>query len=175
MHTVHRHRGFTLIETMACLALISLLIGLGLPSFKHLLRMTQVQTVMADITADFASARIRAISRGTPVVVCPADALRCVNDGDWTRGWMLFQDADRNQRPDTDSDVFRMHAPAAHGLRIVSSRGRPQLRYLPDGMSGGSNLTISICSGETLAGKLIVNNAGRVRSERADGSSSCPP
>lgn len=175
MRTVRCQHGFTVIETIACLALISIVIGLGMPSLKRILRAIQVQTVMAELSTDFASARIKAISGNTSIVVCPADAMRCINDGDWARGWIVFQDADRNHRPDTDSDVLQSHQPPSRGLRIVSSRARPRLRYSPDGLSGGSNLTVSICSGEMLAGRLIVNNAGRVRSERADSSAACPP
>ena len=56
---------------------------------------------------------------------------------------------------------------------MVSSAGRPQLRYLPDGRSSGSNLRVRLCRDDTLLGQVIVNNVGRVRSESASGSKPC--
>jgi len=66
-------------------------------------------------------------------------------------------------------------APTSRHLRVVSTTGRQQLRYLPDGRSAGTNLTISICNpkGELL-GAVIVNNMGRARSERPKVPTACP-
>ena len=65
--------------------------------------------------------------------------------------------------------------PTSRKLRVVSTKGRPQLRYLPDGSSAGSNLTISICNNrQQLLGKVIVNNMGRPRSERPKAATPCP-
>ena len=60
-------------------------------------------------------------------------------------------------------------------LHIQSSSGRNHLRYLPDGRSAGSNLTIRICNQKgLLLGAVVVNNAGRPRTERARGDTPCP-
>ena len=49
------------------------------------------------------------------------------------------------------------------------------LRYLPDGSSAGSNLTVSICSpAGVLLAQVIVNNIGRPRSERPKTPAPCP-
>ena len=65
--------------------------------------------------------------------------------------------------------------PTSRHLRIVSTTGRPQLRYLPDGRSAGANLTISICTRtQELLGQVIVNNMGRLRSERPTAPAACP-
>ena len=83
-------------------------------------------------------------------------------------------DKDGNRRPDTREDILRdENAPIHPSLRILSSPGRPQLRYLPDGRSSGSNLTVRLCREDTLLAQIIVNNAGRVRSETLSGSKPC--
>ena len=89
---------------------------------------------------------------------------------------MLFVDEDGNRRPDQGDDVLRQETePTSRHLRIVSTTGRQQLRYLPDGTSAGTNLTLSICNdhGELL-GRVVVNNLGRPRSERPAKPASCP-
>ena len=89
---------------------------------------------------------------------------------------MLFLDRDGNQRPDADGDILRRDlAPPSQHLRVVGTPGRPRLRYLPDGRSAGTNLTLSICSQDgRLLGSVIVNNAGRPRSERPKRPQPCP-
>ena len=83
-------------------------------------------------------------------------------------------DPDGNRQPDLPQDILRdENAPIHPSLRIVSSSGRVQLRYLPDGRSAGSNLTVRLCREDKLMGRVIVNNGGRVRSERASGSTPC--
>ena len=124
-----------------------------------------------------ASARNTAISYRIPTVVCPSNrAGGCRTDGDWSQGWLMFFDPDGNRQPDLPRDILRdENAPIHRSLRIVSSSGRVQLRYLPDGRSAGSNLTISICNqkGELLS-SVIVNNVGRARSSRPTTPTACP-
>ena len=89
---------------------------------------------------------------------------------------MLFIDSNRNRRPDAGDEILRVDIdPTSLALRLPGTSGRRYLRYLPDGRSAGSNLTISLCNrkGEKL-GAVIVNNAGRPRSERAKTGSVCP-
>ena len=69
---------------------------------------------------------------------------------------MLFVDEDGNRRPDSSDEILRVDLePTSRHLRVVSTVGRQQLRYLPDGRSAGSNLTLSICNrqGEVLSGE----------------------
>ena len=122
-----------------------------------------------------AMARGSAIMRRQPVVVCPRDrAFTCRADSDWSQGWLMFFDADGNRQPDSRQDILRdENAPIHPSLRIVSSAGRTQLRYLPDGRSAGSNLSVRLCREDKLLAQVIVNNTGRIRSETASGSTPC--
>ncbi|MGS1078362.1 GspH/FimT family protein [Pseudoxanthomonas beigongshangi] len=80
----------------------------------------------------------------------------------------IVLDPDGNRKPDAAEDVLRYEAvPLPPDFRIRSSVGRPQLRYLPDGRSAGSNLTVRICLRERLMSEVVVNNGGRARSRRA--------
>ena len=87
---------------------------------------------------------------------------------------MLFVDENGNRKADATDEVLRTDLePTSRHLRVASTSGRQQLRYLPDGRSAGSNLTVRLCREDTLLGRVIVNNGGRVRSERASGSTPC--
>jgi Tfp pilus assembly protein FimT len=57
------------------------------------------------------------------------------------------------------------------GTRVVTSTGRGQLAFHPNGGAGGSNASFTICHANALTGKaVIVANSGRVRLGSADAS-----
>ena len=168
-------RGFSLIEAMVVMAVAAIGLAVGVPSYQGMIERTRISSAMHLLTAHMASARNTAISYRIPTVVCPSNlAGGCRTDGDWSHGWLMFFDPDGNRQPDLPQDILRdENAPIHPSLRIVTSSGRLQLRYLPDGRSAGSNLTVRLCREDTLLGRVIVNNGGRVRSERASGSTPC--
>lgn len=167
--------GFSLIELLVTVALVAVLATLAAPSFQDLLLRMRVAAAMQLLTAQMALTRNTAIVRRTTAALCPSDgAGGCRGDGDWSAGWLLFLDGDGNRRPDTAADVLREEAlPLHRSLRILTSAGRPQLRYLPDGRSGGSNMTVRLCRGDELMGSVVVSNAGRVRTLRPAGPMAC--
>ncbi|RZA29687.1 MAG: pilus assembly protein [Lysobacteraceae bacterium] len=170
-----RAAGFSLLEAVVTLAISSILLVVGVPSYQGLVERQRASSAMHLLTAHMASARITAITYRIPTVVCPSNlAGGCRGDGDWSAGWLMFFDADGNRQPDALADILRDEgAPIHPSLRILSSRGRPQLRYLPDGRSSGSNLSVRLCRQDKLLGQVIVNNVGRIRSETASGSRPC--
>lgn len=172
-----RHAGFTLIELAVTTAAIAILAGVALPSMSALVERQRASAAASSLMTHMQLARLAAVSRNRRTVLCPTpDGNACATGTDWSQGWMLFVDEDGNRRPDQEDDVLRQETePTSRHLRIVSTAGRQQLRYLPDGTSAGTNLTLSICNdrGELLA-RVVVNNLGRPRSERPAGPSSCP-
>jgi len=173
----HRNAGFTLIELATTLSVIAICAGVALPSLGRFIENQHVSAATGSLLSHMSLARMAAISRNQRAVLCPStDGVTCEVGTDWSRGWMLFLDEDGNRRPDASDEIVRVDLePTSRHLRVVSTTGRQQLRYLPDGRSAGTNLTISICSkdGEVL-GRVIVNNMGRPRSERPRVPMACP-
>lgn len=171
----HCPRGFSLLEALVVMAISAIVVAIGVPSYRKVIENQRASSTMHLLTAYMASARGTAISYRIPTVVCPSNrAGGCRMDGDWSQGWLMFFDADGNRQPDAREDILRdENAPLHPSLRLVSSSGRPQLRYLPDGRSAGSNISVRLCRDGVLLGQVIVNNVGRVRSEKASGSKPC--
>lgn len=165
--------GFTLIEAIATLAILALALTLGLPAFSQTAQNYRVATALHLASTDLALARSTAIMRSTPIVVCPRIGYRCRSDRNWSHGWMVFTDVDGNRQPDTPADIIRITDPPRHtALRIDSTR--TFVRYQRDGRAAHSNQTIRACAGKQLAGTVVINNLGRVRSARQTASVSCP-
>ena len=166
--------GLTLIELLVTLAIAAITLTIGLPAVSGTLERTRVSTAMHQVSADLAMARSTAIMRRAQVVICPRTAdYRCRNDSDWGQGWMVFTDDDGNRQPDEDAHILRItDPPARRNLSIDSTRRF--LRYQRDGRSAHSNQTVRGCAGERLAGTVVVNNLGRVRSARPARETPCP-
>lgn len=174
---MRRNYGFTLIEVMISMTVLGILAGVATPTLSGLIEQQRTFAAMSSLTTHMALARIAAVTQNRRAVLCPStDGNHCLPGTDWSGGWMLFLDDDGNHKPDAGEDILRTDLePTSRHLRVVSTVGRPQLRYLPDGSSAGTNLTISICNPQgDLLGAVIVNNMGRPRSERPKAATPCP-
>ncbi|QIL21706.1 GspH/FimT family pseudopilin [Thermomonas sp. HDW16] len=173
----HRTAGFTLIELATTLSVVAICAGIALPSMAALIERQRASTAVGSLMSHMALARMAAISHNRRAILCPsADGNTCLAGTDWSRGWMLFLDEDGNRIPDTSEEILRTDLePTSRHLRVISTVGRQQLRYLPDGRSAGANLTVSICNQQNeLLAAVIVNNMGRPRSERPKAPALCP-
>lgn len=161
--------GFTLVDMLVAVLIASVVLGIGVPTFGDLMQRTAQATAYHRLTAAIMQARSTAITRRTRVALCPsADGTTCSNGQDWSTGWILYQDPDNAGQPAQADDVIGVFDRLPGGLAARSSMGRPRVRYLPDGRSPGSNLSIELCNADGMRiGRVIVNNAGRVRSEKS--------
>lgn len=168
--------GFSLVEASIVLAVVAILAGLALPGFQDLLQRQRTSAALYLLSTELAMARNTAISRRTPVTLCPSlgDG-RCRDSPDWSAGWLLYRDPLRGTQPRTPEDILQdVRQPLHASVRIQASAGRLRVRYQPEGFSGGSNLTLRVCTGTRLRGEVIVNNAGRPRTRRLAEPVSCP-
>ncbi|KRG69154.1 GspH/FimT family pseudopilin [Pseudoxanthomonas dokdonensis] len=170
------YRGLSLVEVLVTMAVLAILVSIGIPSYQALIQRQRVDATMHLLTSHMASARLSAVNYRMITVVCPSDGHSriCRTDGDWSQGWMMFRDNDGNHQPDLPHDILRVEVPPLHpSLRLVSSRGRKQLRYLADGRASGSNLSVRLCQGPRLMAAVMVNNSGRIRSTRGEPGTGC--
>lgn len=174
---MRRIHGFTLIEAMISVSVSGILAGVAAPALTSFIEHQRTSAAITSLTTHMALARSAAITRNRRAVLCPSsDGSQCRADTDWSGGWMLFVDDDGNRKPDASDEILRVDLePTSRKLRVTSTTGRQQLRYLPDGSSAGSNLTLSICNKQQqLLAKVIVNNMGRPRAELQKVPTPCP-
>jgi type IV fimbrial biogenesis protein FimT len=164
------HRGFTLAELVVTVAVLGITLALALPSLRLLRERAHALDALHGLTTSLAAARMAAVARGRPVSVCPsADGLHCRTDLIWDEGWLVFVDADRSGQPAGPGAILHHVQRAAADLPVRATAGRHRVRYQPDGMAGGSNISLSLCrrSDGRLVGQVVVNLAGRIRSENS--------
>lgn len=168
--------GVTLVETTCVLAILAIMAGIAGPSMHKWRQRAAADSLLAALTTDIALARIAAISRGHTTVVCPsADASRCDGSADWSDGWIVFIDGNRDRARQPAEELLSVaqmrQIPA---LTFASTAGRRTVRLYPSGMGYGSNLTVTTCLDGITHARLIMNNAGRVRVERPRDQFACP-
>ena len=131
------NHGFSLVETFIGLALIALLLGFAVPTWQTQIIAKEVETASGHLFRDLQLARIEAIRRGVPVVLCPSeDGASCLWGGEWHKGWIGFEDPDRNQRREpaeaepsrrggvAQAVLLKVRRAAADGARPVQAQGR---------------------------------------------------
>ncbi|MBB1088042.1 GspH/FimT family pseudopilin [Lysobacter sp. SG-8] len=170
-----RIRGFSLLDLAATLAVLGVVLGIGLPSFSRILAEHRIHDIQHRLTVSLALGRIAAIRDAAPVTVCPSsNGQTCRSDGVWDHGWLVYRDRGRTDHP-TLQTVVHYDSTPNNGFRVRSSRYRSRVRFGALGWSGGHNLTLAVCGPDGhLRGQVIVNNAGRPRSERAPPGTPCP-
>lgn len=98
MDTMHcsnisSQRGFTLLELMVAVAVLSILLGLGVPAFTDTIRNNQIAAAGGDLVGALTLARNEALKRSVQVSVCAAaDQDTCAAGTDWSNGWIVFVD-----------------------------------------------------------------------------------
>lgn len=85
--------GFTLTELMAALAVVGILVGIALPSYRQFSGNSRTVATTNSLVGALAVARSEALHRATPVTLCASSDLATCNTTDWSTGWIVFTDA----------------------------------------------------------------------------------
>lgn len=161
--------GFTLIELMITLAIAGVLATIGVPSLAHLLARVQDSGAQGALVTSLRHARTVAVMHNTRVLVCPSsDGRHCQAADEWQHGWIVARDRDHDGQPDADIPVIAVHGSLHAGARVITSTGREQVAFHPNGGAAGTNATFTVCHARERDGKsVVVSNTGRVRVEDA--------
>lgn len=164
------HRGYTLWELLITLAIAGILGGLALPSLQEALQRGQTRAVLQDWFHAIQYARTAALSHANQhITLCGSpDGKRC--DRDWSQGWILFDDRNRNRQWDADETLHRSNDQPLkrHRLQWAASGNRPYLRFAPDGSAREfGSLTLCPLDGNNRHARIIIiNMPGRPRLAR---------
>lgn len=154
-----RQPGLSLIELLACIALLSIFAGVGLPAFGQWIERTRLDTLRDLLYAHLQDARLTSVLRNREIEVCgSADGSIC--DEQWNHGWLV-------RYADSDQAIaqYRMETP----LGLAWQGFTPRLRFQRNGTLTG-NGRFTLCDAKGREGRaLVLNRQGRVRPERLSG------
>ena len=166
MVTMKRTLGFTLLELMVILAVASILLSVGVPSFRGVVMDNRMVGSANKFVTAVNMARSSAVRYQRSATICSStnwdQALpTCNGTADWTEGWIVWVDKDRDSATDAD-EIVVVHEPLHDAIAFVASTNS-RFDYDPRGFGSGAGDTLTLCdsrTGET--GRVIrVNNVGR--------------
>ena len=157
-------RGFTLYELLIVLLLIALLTGVAIPNFANLAANGRIRTEVNALFHAIHVARKESIMRRKVVSLCPsADGRQCSATLDWSLGWILFSNSDRDEPPriDPDEPVLQVHRTQGD-IRITANRRGFTLRATEKRATNG---TLVVCDRKNrgVSRALVVSYTGRPR------------
>jgi type IV fimbrial biogenesis protein FimT len=152
-------RGFTLVEMLAVLTISAILVALALPSFRSIIRSSQISSTSNDLLASIDLARSEAIRRNVNVNICrtldsqavaPTCSSAAANGyaaNDWSSGWITFAKAPGNANDavvEVGDEVISRRPPPApptpERLIVESTMNNPQqFGYASNGLRSGNN------------------------------------
>ncbi|WP_345195466.1 GspH/FimT family pseudopilin [Kistimonas scapharcae] len=99
----HKSRGFSLVELMITLAVLSILLGIAAPSFNDFLLSEQVSSTGMELAGTVQYARSEAVKRNAAIIIRPLGNL----PGNWRTGWevAVVGGDTLKQYPAPDDDV----------------------------------------------------------------------
>ena len=157
-------RGFTLYELLLVLLLVVLLTGLALPNLAKSVANGRVRTEVASLFRVVYLARKESIMRRSVVSICPsADGQQCSANTDWSFGWILFSNTDRDEPPRIDPGeiIMQVHR-SDENLRITANRRGFTLRATDKRATNG---TVVVCDrlNRVAPRAVVVSYTGRPR------------
>lgn len=165
--------GYSLYELLITLMLVGILVSISLPSFSATLAKSRQTSEINALFHAIHLARKESIRRRQVMTVCAsADGRSCRPSGDWSTGWILFNNADRDSPPEVDDDetIVLAHV-VGETVRVIGNRRAFTLRAT---FRRATNGTLVFCDRHNrVAPKaLIVSYTGRPRVayERTDGT-----
>jgi type IV fimbrial biogenesis protein FimT len=106
---MNKHQtGFSLSELMIVTAIVAILLGVAIPSYKYLTTSYRMSAELNDLVGDMQFARAEALKEGTPATVCiSSDGATCTGGTDWRVGWIVFSDTNGNFTVDGADRVLK--------------------------------------------------------------------
>lgn len=160
-----RTQGFTLIDLIIALSVLSILLTIGLPSFSSQIQQMRVKTAIFALQESINLTRTQAVSANKRATIR--------KQNQWEDGWEIFIDKDNDGVRDSNEDIVQLHE-KLKGIRIIANRPiQNYISYIPTGESrnasgtngGGFQAgTFTICPIAKGKGfSLVLARGGRVR------------
>lgn len=164
-----RSTGFSLVELLVVLAVMSILATSGLSFLDAINRYRFLNSVNAQLGM-LAFARNAAASRYVSVSLCPSDTgITCGQQ--WAKGMLAFEDRNGDAVLGEEDKIlnFQAHDTQVGRVNWSSFTGRNAVIFNAKGLTPASNGTFLICDQQgRLARNVIINRGGRVRLMNAD-------
>ena len=159
-------QGFTLIELIIALSMLSILTAYAIPNYRTFKLNKSMTTEVNRLVATINYARSKSIILQEHVILCATESyISCDGNSQWHLGWMVFVDFDRNKLFGENDLMLQNEISMTGNLTAKTSQSRPRIRFDQTGFAPGTNLTIRFCDerGQEHGKAIVISNVGRPR------------
>lgn len=162
-----------MIEVMVAVLVLSLLLGVGVPSFMRTIRNNRLIGQTNELVGALNFTRSEALKRADSVSICSSsDNLTCTGTRNWSTGWIIFVDPNANGNIDNGEVPLQTAPQVATEFTLTATAGSA-VRYSSSG-AAASGPEIFILLRPTCVGlnsrRITINQVGRVNTTIA----ACP-
>ena len=173
---LHHQYGYTLIELLITLSILSILSLTAFPSFSTIVAQERSTVLINSLARSLAYARTEAITKNTTIVSCQSNnGSECNHSGNWHNGWIVFNDTNNTKQREPEEALLLVYTAADNGTQAIFNGAANidhYMKYKPSGQAY-PNGSFLICNPGIGIGKaLIMTQSGRLRlsSKQRDGS-----
>lgn len=163
-----RANGFTLLELMVALVVVSILLTVGLPSFSASVRQNCTITAANTLLTVLTAARSEALKRDRNVGVCKSSNGTACATGDavtWDIGYLIYVDADGDREKDAGEPVIRTELPLS-ACATITGAGNFVNKITYSGLgkaSSNSNFLVIANDSTSYRRRVVISPSGRPR------------
>lgn len=164
-------RGFTILELMITLAVVAVLVSVGVPGFRAVIMDNRLVSQANLMVTSISVARSSAVKYQRNATVCSStdfDAAvpTCAASTDWSTGWIVWVDKDRDAATDA-GEIISVHGPL-NATSSLSSTANTSFTYDARGFGLAGADDLMLCddrTGET-GRRIRINATGRTNVSR---------
>ncbi|MEO0444020.1 MAG: GspH/FimT family pseudopilin [Pseudomonadota bacterium] len=159
--------GFTLLNLLTAIVIISLLVSTGMPAMSGFIANNQANSVYQRLFSLVQYTRLEAVSYRSQVILCPShNRQHCIND--WNQELMIFVDSNDDEVRNGDEKILRIDSPIGkHAeLKWKPSGSKRYIRFNQSGETRNQNGRLTYClhrGEQTFARQIIMYRSGRAR------------
>ena len=159
--------GLTIIELMIAIAVLSIVLSVGVPSFERIMDTNQLAGQSNNFISSFNFARSEAVKRKQDIVICHSnDANDCAGSNGYEDGWHVYVDVNRNASFDSGTDtIIWTNDELSRNLTLRGNGAiQNEIIFRPNGRPT-NNGSLTLCKENELTKSrvLVINRTGRVR------------
>ena len=139
--------GFTLIELLVSLAILAILVGIAVPSYRTSMDNTRAGEYANELMASALLARGEAIKRNAVVSLCVSSSGTACGSGGWEQGWLVScptTDGSTCDAAGTGVLIITTQPAAKGGWKITEAAGLSRVDFDPSG-TGATAASFTVC------------------------------
>jgi len=148
---MERQNGFTLVELLITIVVISVLLATAIPSFMQFVKNNRITSQANGFVVSAQMARNEAVKRGAGTTLCAANADLdgCSGNNDWSTGWIAFSDLNRDGVIDAGTGACLetedcLINTVAGPIRSTLTADSSNIRFMPTGHTSHAEVILTL-------------------------------